>query len=67
METEEENQEFTVWATVKMRGAYMVVSAKSKEEARDIAEKNPDFELSGAEMSDWEITGVAADACPPLR
>ena len=56
---EEPTMEFTVWATVKMRGAFMVVSAKSKEEAREIAEKNPDFELSGAEMSDWEITGVS--------
>ena len=47
--------EFTVFATVTLRGAWMVVDATSEAEAKEIAKRAPDFEINGAELSDWEI------------
>lgn len=57
----EETFEYTVWATVKLAGAWMSVSARNKEEAIEIAERTADFDTSGAEMTDWVITGVQAE------
>lgn len=56
---ETENFEFVVWATITLRGASMVVSAKTKEEALEIAENLPAFEFDGAEMVQWDVTGVS--------
>ena len=58
---DDQNKEWTVWATVKLSGAWMTVSAKTKEEAKEIAENIPDFDTSGAEMTDWTITGIQED------
>ena len=49
---------YTVKARVTFSGATMEVEARSPEEARMFAEKNPDFDIATAEMSDWVITGA---------
>jgi len=53
---------FTVTARVVFRGATLEVEACSAEEARKAVEEDfgcpLDFDLSCAEMVDWEITDV---------
>jgi hypothetical protein len=56
---DEEEREFLVYAEVKMRGAWMTITAKTADEAKEKADANPDFECGGAELSDWKITGVS--------
>lgn len=55
---DDEEREFTVYATVTLRRASMTVMAKSEAEARRLAEESPEYEFRGAEMSDWEITDI---------
>ena len=51
-------KEFVVKMRVTYEGAYMVVSANSKEDAKRIAIESPDPDISGASLMDWEVTGV---------
>lgn len=50
--------EFTVFATVTLRGASMTVMANSETEAKEIAMREPDFDFNGAELADWDVTSV---------
>lgn len=50
--------EFTITATLTFRGAIMSVEASSEEEARALAESDPDFDVSFAELTDWRVTKV---------
>jgi hypothetical protein len=58
MSNEPKEREYTVRATVTLKGAWMVVMATSEAEARRIAETEPDFEIGGAEMTDWTVTSI---------
>lgn len=53
---------YVVTATVTLRGATAWVNARDEDEAKEIAIRAPDFDLSGAEMSDWEVTSVKYDS-----
>ena len=55
---ETEERTFLVYANVKMRGAWMTVTASNEDEARAKAEAEPDFECGGAELADWTVTKV---------
>lgn len=49
---------WTVVATLTLRGASMEVEAETEDEAREIAEREPDFDMMVAELSDITITRV---------
>jgi len=53
-----EDKQFLVYANVKMRGAWMTITAATEEAARAKAEAEPDFECGGAELVDWTVTSV---------
>lgn len=38
--------------------ASMDIEANSESEARALADKEPDYEMNGAELVDWKITSV---------
>lgn len=54
----EETKEYTVYWQVTLRGAVSTVYAESKEEARIAALEELGFDLSSAELIDWQIERV---------
>jgi hypothetical protein len=58
MNAKPKKREFTVLATVRLRGASMEVMAHDEDEAREIAMRAPDFDFGGAEMTDWSVYSV---------
>lgn len=54
----ENRKTWTITAKLIFHGATMEVEAETEEEAREIADRSPDFYTDTAELTDWTITRV---------
>ena len=61
-EPEEKRNWYVVTATLKLRGATTWANARDADEAKEIATRAPDFDTSGAELADFDITKVTYDS-----